>query len=233
MPHPHPSSTLGVRDRPAYPLAEAARLVRVAPATLRSWVVGREYDTSRGPRHFASLLKPADRTRVVLSFNNLVEAHVLRSLRTTHGSHIAQIRTAIRYASRDLGIDRLLLSRELSTNAGEVFLTHLGQLINLSKSGQLAMRVMLDGHLRRVERDLSGMPLRLLPFVSVEDGNAPALIAIDPAIGFGRPIVSSRGIATSTIVERIDAGEEVAAVAADYGVTVEEVTEAVVYERAA
>lgn len=233
MHRPIQSSTPGVRNRPAYPLTEAARYVRVAPATLRSWVLGRRYVTRQGHRQWSPLIKPADRTHVLLSFNNLVEAHVLRALRTTHGSPIPQIRTAINYASRELGIERLLLSEELQTSAGDLFLSRLGQLINLSRSGQLAMRKMLEGHLRRVERDLSGMPLRLLPFVSTEDGNAPRLITIDPAIGFGRPILSSRGIATSTIVERIDAGEEVAAVAEDYGVTSDEVTEAVIYERAA
>lgn len=225
--------TLSVRDRPAYPLAEAARYVKVAPATLRSWILGRNYATQQGGRHWAPLIKPADRTRVLLSFNNLVEAHVLRSLRGAHAARVPQIRAAINYAARELDIDRVLLSRELSTSAGDLFLTHLGELINLSRSGQLAMRKVLEGHLRRVERDLAGMPLRLLPFLSADDGGTAGLIAIDPAIGFGRPILQSRGIATSTIVARIDAGETVASVASDYGVTVDEVTEAVVYERAA
>jgi len=58
-------------------------------------------------------------------------------------------------------------------------------------------------------------------------------IGIDPTIAFGRPVVLSRGISTATIVERIDAGETLRAVADDYGLTTTDVEQAVVYERAA
>jgi DNA-binding transcriptional regulator YiaG len=39
-----------IRDRPAYTVAEAARYLKVAPATLRSWFVGRPYPTGSAPR---------------------------------------------------------------------------------------------------------------------------------------------------------------------------------------
>ena len=37
-----------IRNQPAYTLAEAARYLKVAPATLRSWVVGRSYERTGG-----------------------------------------------------------------------------------------------------------------------------------------------------------------------------------------
>jgi uncharacterized protein (DUF433 family) len=221
-----------LRDRPAYPLHEAARYVRVAPATLRSWALGRRYQTSHGQRLWQPLFTLADRANSLLSFNNLIEAHVLRALQTSHGSRIPQIRTALRYASKDLGIDRVLLSDKLSTSAGDIFIDHFRELINLSRSGQLALRKLLEAHLKRVERDASGMPVRLFPFVT-DDGYAQRVIAIDPAIGFGRPIVQRKAISTRTIVDRIDAGESPDAVAADYDLGREEVDEAIVYESAA
>jgi len=221
-----------LRDQPAYPLHEAARYARVVPATLRTWVLGRKYQTSAGPREWPRLITPADQPHCLLSFNNLVEAHVLRSLRTMHGSQIPQIRSALRYAAQELGIDRLLLSRELQTGGGDLFIERLGQLINLSQSGQLALKAVLEQHLKRVARDSAGLPIKLFPFV-LDDGRSGRVIAIDPAIGFGRPIVASKGIATQTIVERIDAGEALEALADDYGMPVEELTEAILYERAA
>ncbi|MDQ3698955.1 MAG: DUF433 domain-containing protein [Gemmatimonadota bacterium] len=221
------------RDIAAYPVADAAGYIRVAPATLRSWVVGREYPTSSGVRHFRPLIRPADRTRRLLSFNNLVEAHVLRALRTTHGTPIPAIRKALDYAESELGIERLLLSRELCTDKRDLFLDRYGELINLSRSGQLAMRAVLEMHLSRIERDSSALPLRLYPFVRTEAADASRHIAIDPEVGFGRPIVRRRGISTHVIVDRIDAGESVEALAEDYGLEPSEVEEAVVYERAA
>lgn len=233
MPHILPSHGLPLRDRPAYPLTEAARYVRVAPATLRSWVFGRPYPTATGRRHWHPLITLADHRGGLLSFNNLVEAHVLRSLRTSHGTPVPQIRTALSYATNELGIERVLLSRQLSTNAGELFLNHLGLLINLSRSGQLAMRQLLESHLRRVEWDAADLPRRLFPFVRPEDGVGLRLITIDPAIGFGRPVISRLGVATQVVVDRIDAGEAPADVAADYGLERAEVDEAIFYERAA
>jgi uncharacterized protein (DUF433 family) len=58
-------------------------------------------------------------------------------------------------------------------------------------------------------------------------------IAIDPRVSFGRPVVISQGISTAAIVGRIDAGETVDDVAADYGLSTTEVEHAIVYERAA
>ena len=221
-----------LREQPAYPLHEAAKLARVAPATLRTWVLGRNYRTSAGSRHWPRLITPADSRHCILSFNNLVEAHVLRALRTIHGSEVRQIRAALKYAASELEIDRLLLSEQLETNGGDIFLRKLGSLINLSRSGQLALKEMLEKHLQRVLRDSSGFPIKLYPFVR-EDGGQARVIAIDPAIGFGRPIVASKAISTQTIVDRIDSGEAPEALAEDYGLHLSEITEAVVYERAA
>ena len=226
-------STGSAPNQPAYPLAEAARFVRVAPATLRTWVFGRSYVTKSGLRKFTPLIRPADARRHVLSFNNLVEAHVLRSLRTMHGTPLPQIRKAISYAERELEVERLLLSRELSTNGGDLFLDYYGQLINLSKSGQLAMKRLLAAHLRRVEWDSSNLPRRLFPFTRADDGADERLIVIDPQVGFGRPIIQRLGIATRVVVERLDAGESLDEIVQDYGMTEDEATGALLYEQAA
>lgn len=74
-----------IRDQPAYTLAEAARYLKVAPATLRSWVIGRPYPAGKGLARSRPLIRPASNPPPMLSFWNLIEAHVLRSLRTDHG----------------------------------------------------------------------------------------------------------------------------------------------------
>lgn len=58
-------------------------------------------------------------------------------------------------------------------------------------------------------------------------------IAIDAGIAFGRPVLVSHGISTIAIVERVDAGESLGDIAADYGLEVADVRTAVLYERAA
>ncbi len=221
------------RDLAAYTLAEAARYLRLPAATLRSWVLGRQYPTTEGANRFHPLIEPASRRPPLLSFSNLIEAHVLRSLRTDHGVSVQALRRALDFAETQLGIDRLLLRQELRSHAGDVFLDRYGELIDLSASGQLAMRHLLTEHLKRIEWDSTRFPQRLYPFLSAGAPTAERPIVIDPRIAFGRPVVLRRGISTSAIAERIDAGETIEDIAADYELGRPEIEQAAVYERAA
>ncbi|MGC3980076.1 MAG: DUF433 domain-containing protein [Steroidobacteraceae bacterium] len=222
-----------IRNKPAYSLSEAARYVRVAPATLRSWVVGRAYPKADGVAQFRPLIQPVIKQPASLSFWNLIEAHVLRSLRTEHGVSMDALRKALTYAEKQLKIERLLLSQELRTDAGRLLLERYGQLIELSASGQIAMRHLFNEHLARVEWDQWKFPVRLYPFPSGSISTENRPIAIDPQISFGRPVIASRGISTGAIAERIDAGESAKDLAEDYGLTELEVEQAVLYEHAA
>jgi uncharacterized protein (DUF433 family) len=219
--------------QPAYTLAEASRYLKLPVATLRSWVVGRSYPTASGPGRFQPLIHPPRRIPSTLSFSNLIEAHVLRALRTDHGVSVKDVRRALRYAEEALGVERLLLRSELRTEGGRLFLDRYRELINLSASGQLAMRRVFEQHLDRVEWKTPGDPTRLYPFPASETLTPDRPIVIDPRIAFGRPIVVRRGVSTNVIAERIDAGETVEALAADYDLAPTEIEEAVLYERAA
>lgn len=221
-----------LRDQPAYPLAEAARYLRLPAPTLRSWVLGRSYPKAGGLEQFQPLIPLAQEQPPALSFYNLVEAHVLHSLRSTHGVEIKEVRKAVAYAESRLNIRRLLLHKDLRTVAGQLFLDKYGELINLNRSGQIAMRKLFEGYLERVQWDDWQFPVRLYPFVA---GEAPSSrsIAIDPDLAFGRPVIARTRISTATIVERLDAGETPEELAEDYGLTSEEIEEAVIYERAA
>ena len=157
------------REVAAYTLAEAARYVRLPAATLRSWVLGRQYPTAEGRGNFPPLIRPASREPAWLSFANLIEAHVLRSLRSEHGVSVKELRKALAYAEKTLGIDRLLLRPELRTEPGKVFLDRYGELIELTASGQLAMRRLFEEHLKRVEWDTT-IPS---PALSVRHGVCP------------------------------------------------------------
>ena len=226
-------STASDRDTAAYTLAEAARYLRLPSATLRSWVLGREYPTADGSSQFPPLIRPASKRPPLLSFSNLIEAHVLRSLRTEHGVPVKALRSALGYAEKELGINRLLLRAELCADAGKVFLDRYGELIELTASGQLAMRQLFNEHLKRIEWDTSNFPVRLYPFLSVVSTINVRPIVINPQIAFGRPVVERKGVSTSAIVERIDAGESVEDVANDYDLGKTEIEQAILYERAA
>jgi uncharacterized protein (DUF433 family) len=144
------------------------------------------------------------------------------------------LRRAISYAEKSLQIESLLLSPELRTDAGKLLLERYGQLIELSASGQIAMRRLFNDHLDRVEWDEWKYPVRLYPFTA-SGMSAPQTrpVAIAANLAFGRPMLVDSGITTGAIADRIDAGEDMADLAEDYGLTVAEIENAVLYERAA
>lgn len=165
---------------------------------------------------------------------NLVEAHVLRALRRDHGMQIRDVRKAILYAERELDIQRLLLHKDLRASGKELFLERYGELLSLSRSDQIALRRVFEDHLARVEWDAGLFPIRLYPFTGSDYGRQDYRpITVDATIAFGRPIVASAGVTTQIIADRIDAGEAIVDLASDYGITPEEVEEAILLERAA
>lgn len=218
------------REVPTYNITEAARYLRLAPATLRSWVIGRSYPRRDGEAFFTPLIQPPDSSENMLSFSNLVEAHVLWSLRTKHGVSIKAVRDALKYAQDKLRISRLLLSKQLRTDDASLFLERYSELINLSRSGQLVMQKLFEAYISRIEWDRDELPARLYPFVSNDWETEAREIVIDPFISFGRPIVKSKGITTAIIVSRIDAGETVPELAMDYGISSSEIESAIIYE---
>jgi uncharacterized protein (DUF433 family) len=219
-------------EKPRYSVARAAQYLHLSPSTLRSWVRGRTYPKAGGTEHWPPLIQAGN----LLSFNNLIEAYVLRALRVDHGLRMAHVREALDYAEKEFGIQRLLLSSELQATPGNVFLERFGLLINLNLSGQLAAKQLLKAVLQRVNRNPFGLPARLFPVGSYDIDAlrlAPKLIMIDPTVSFGRPILASTGIRTSAIVCRIDAGEGLEDIAQDYGLEPDEIDAAIFYERAA
>jgi uncharacterized protein (DUF433 family) len=144
-----------------------------------------------------------------------------------------QVRETIREAERLHGIRRLLLSPDLRAMPGRILLDRLGQLIELSASGQQAFRDVFEAYLDRLDRDESGTPFRLFPFSRRHELRSPRLVLIDPRISFGRPILESCSVKTLSIFERFESGESVESIASDYDIGTNEVEEAIRYERAA
>jgi len=178
------------------------------------------------------LLRAQSGVTHLISFNNLVEAHVLRALRTKDGIRMAAVRKSIDYAEQELGITRLLLSNELRTSGQDIFLDRLSELITLSRSGQLAMRQMLGVYLQRVDRDDDALPFRFYPLRPAWSEDRKPIV-IDPRISFGRPTVAGSGVSTAALVDRYDAGESFQALAHDYRLKISQIEDAVFYERAA
>ncbi|MGI9301869.1 MAG: DUF433 domain-containing protein [Gammaproteobacteria bacterium] len=207
-----------VREMPAYSVGEAAHYLNVAQPTLRYWA---------GQANYPALITPAGTRPLAFSFLNIVELHVLAAIRRTHEISMPKVRDAIDYLEKTVGSSHPLISRELQTDGLDLFIDEYGKLVNINRAGQQVIREVLEAALRRIERDRSGIPIKLYPFTRSSIEDAPAVIVINPALSAGRPVLAGTGIATEVIADRYKAGDSIKSLARDYERTAEEIEEAI------
>lgn len=222
------------RDLPRYSYAEAAKATGVPASTIAAWVRGMPY-TQRGKRRrFEAVISRPDQDDTRLSFNNLVEAHVLRALRVDPDRvQLHKVREAIRQAQAEHGIERLLIDPRLRASGGDLFLDKYVQLVDLSKARQYAMRAILQQYLERIEIDERVLNATFFPIPKDPRHQAERLVSVSPFVAFGSPVVGKIGITTQAIAARFDAGEDALAIRRDYDLTEVEFDEALSYEAAA
>ena len=215
-------------DVPLYCVAEAARYLRMPSSTAYSWSMGRN-DT--GAKSVPALIEPADPATPLLSFSNLVELHILASMRSVHGLTPKTIRKALNYLETKMKIDRPLLHQEMKTDGKDIFIKWHNKNVDISNGGQLRLwEEDFDLRLTRVGRDSKGVLTRLFPFTRPDTKDTPTLIALDPTIRYGRPCITGTRLSTDVIAGRYRAGDSVDTLAADYERRTDEIEEAIRYE---
>ena len=100
------------------------------------------------------------------------EEHVLEAIRQQHD------------------IRHPLADDQFETDGLDLFIQHAGLFINVTQTGQLAIREFVQAYLNRVERD------------------EPRAVVIDPFVSFGRPVLAGTGISTAVVAERFKAGNQ-------------------------
>lgn len=217
-------STLG-----AYTFSDAARYVRAPVATVRAWFLG----TKTGWGMFQPVLQLDDSKHRMLSFRNLVELHVLNSIRKRHRVTLYRVRIAIEILSAVWESKHPLAEQDILTDGYELFALVSGLLTNVSDyEKQTILDEVLRAALQRIERHPAGEARRLFPFPTAEVESAePRTIEINPSIQFGRPCLSGTGIPTEILYQRHRGGDEVDVLADDYEMPIERIREAIRFEQ--
>lgn len=206
------------REMPNYSISEASDYLGLPRSTVRWWVKGKD--------DHRPVIALADAKQNALSFFNLVEVHVLSALKK-EGLKLPGIRTAVRHLQQRLGVDRPLARESFLTDGVNLFVERLGQLIDVSSNGQIAMREMIKSYLTRVDYGRDGLALRLYPFTRRGELDDPRAVVFDPEISFGRLVLAGTGTPTAEIADRFRAGETLESLADDFGVKAVEVQEAI------
>lgn len=224
MPRPKADKLLAT---PAYPFIEAAHYLNLPRSTLRAWCLGQPQHAAGESRRFQPLIHLDGNQSRALSFLNLVEAHVLAALRRKHHVSLPAVRRALDFVARRLRTARPLAELQFQTDGVDLFVERLGALVNVTQEGQTEMADVLREHLKRVERDAQGVPIRLF-LVTRSDARSgqPSTVVMDPRIAFGRPVLAGRAVPTAVLADRFKAGDTFDELAADYDTSPQAIEEA-------
>jgi uncharacterized protein (DUF433 family) len=221
------------REIPTYGISESAHALKIPPNTLISWIHGRSFPTRRGQGRFEPLIELPEEGLPLLSFFNLVEAHVIDAIRYRDKIRLVRVRDAITHLREKYNSAHPLVEYEFQHDGVDLF-TEMGKdIVNVSRSGQLALRDVITAYLKRITRDAKGSAIALYPFLQrrPEQVEEQKLVLIDPRISFGKPILVGVGVPTAVIADRNSAGETIAELAEDYGCQASEIEQAIEYER--
>lgn len=210
-----------IREHPRYSINEAADYLGIPPSTLHSWI------SSDNPKK-RPLIVPADPEDSLLSFYNLIEAHVLVSTRRRR-IPMPRVRTAVEYMHEVIGGKHPLATFKFATSKRDIFIQKLeGVTVDASRYGQAVLGTMLDKYLRGITRGkLDKMPIQVQP---LKRGTlSPSPVVINPFISSGSPVIKGTGIVAEVVWKRAKGGETPKELAADYGLKLREIETVIKY----
>lgn len=216
-----------IREHPSYSIAEAANYLGIPESTLKTWVRGYK----RRSRHHPPMIRPADPQHGLLSFYNLVEAHILEAARRKNVP-TRRLRIAVEWAYETLPGPHPLVTHEFALAGRRVFLQKLhGSPIEASRFGQIVsqkMAPLLKKFLKTISRDPHDYtPTEIQPIRKKSTRVSP--LVINPKICSGRPVVRGTDVLASVLQHRAIAGEPLSDLSKDYGLKVREIKKVVKY----
>jgi uncharacterized protein (DUF433 family) len=216
-----------IRNQPRYTIGDAAGYLYMPATTVSAWFFGTTYTNKLNGKKtaFESVLVPADPSEKLLSFDNLVEAYVLRQFRTKDRIQLRQLSNAMKFARAHLGIDKPLLDRNLLKGGKSLYLEKAGAVVGLSDP----MQLLLPGAQSFFERvkytDDAVSSLFLLTRPVPTD--SPLVVSISPEYSFGRSVINRTKVSTSIIAERYLNGDSICDLAEDYDCRTQEIEESI------
>lgn len=214
-----------------YTFHEAALLTRIPLRDLRRWLDGYSYrDQKHAPVSVAPLWETefADDALDGVSFHDLLEVRFVHAFRK-HGVSLRTIRLASERARELFQTDYPFTSRQFRTDGRTIFASAIEEtgetvLLDLVKQ-QYAFRKIIEPSLYAgIEFDQDDVATRWYPTPRSK------AIVLDPAIAFGKPVVTNGSVRTSILHEAFMVERNKDVVAKLYEVPVSAVNAAVAFE---
>lgn len=214
---------------PLYSVPDAARYLRLAGSTLKTWVDGRLGFPSSKP--LVTSVRPAgEYAQQRIPFIGLAEAYVLKAFRRA-GVPLQRIRPSLDVLKAELG-PHALASDRLFTDGAEVLWNLGGQApqgtpeqisamkLLVPRSGQYVFNEVVQAYLHRIA--FADGYARLIRLQEYGDAD----VVLDPTRGYGRPIFDRAGVTVDNVFGALRAGDSIEDTAEDYGIEPEQLRNA-------
>lgn len=203
---------------PIYSQSEVASIIVAPRSTVNNWAKG--YLSTSGKQQRPVLTGVVAGKWPTVPFLGLAEAYVLTAFRKA-GLPMQRIRPAVAALQEGIGLDFALASNRLMTDGVEVLLRSddpADQRLVVVRDGQAVFTEVVVDYLRFIDFGQAGWvsSIRLPRFDSSD-------VRVSPTINGGQPTLAGRGIAVSTVLGRLRAGESPEDAADDFGLSVDEV----------
>ena len=170
-----------------YTPREAAALLGLVLSTMRSWFLGQPKPQGAGApgMRMEPVITPAATKPLGLSFWNLVECDVLKSIRRVHGVSMPKVRVALKYVGRRFEWARPLVEGAFLTDGVDLFVARYQELVSASEGGQTVLRDAIEPNLTvvvgrqelRPDRVIHGSELR--PQISLREAVQDSLSRVE------------------------------------------------------
>ena len=206
-----------VKELGGYRVSEAARYAETSAATVARWLRG---DAAPGRRMAPVLARPG--AGGLLSYLELVEIAFVADFRRL-GMALERLRQAHDYLRTTFEVAHPFAEVRFRSDGAHLLAPFGEGLVAADAGGQLAWATPIARRLEQFDYD-GGTICRWYP-----RGRAGP-IAIDPRVGFGAPVIGATSLPTRAIRDRHRAGESAGAIAADFGLSEEQVEAALRFE---
>ena len=189
-------------DYPAYPTAEASRLIGLSSGQVRRWLRGYEfnYQTKKHPQFRHSKKSPVVPGQIkeeatYASFLDLIDLLLVAEF-IKEGFTLQQLRIVFAEAKRLLEIDHLAYER-FFTIGNQIFLEiDTSSIVALQTGGQLAIDKFIRTLGHQIEFDeRTKLAIRWYPLHPNRN------VVIDPCVSFGHPVITGTRVTTSNVFD--------------------------------
>ncbi|MCW2242907.1 DUF433 domain-containing protein [Azospirillum canadense] len=214
-----------------YNIPQAARLIGVTDARLRSWMTGSFVKTKSGPKRQPALWSPhlpEMDGKQALTFLDLMEIRLVKRLLDQEKSmRLTHIREALTNYRADNGGDYPLLNKQLFTDGQFLYRKAVNKggkpLLDLNR-WQYVFEAVVAPTLDSVDMGDDALPSRWWP----KGRGVP--VVLDPSHAFGAPILAKRRVPTAALARAMEAQGSVESVARWYELDIEDVRAAIEFE---